>query len=281
MTTLRYRILALDIDGTILDRDGNLRPGTIRAIGRYVEAGAKVILCTGRRYRRALPIAERLGLDTPLVCNSGALVKQTQGHQTLWRADLPVDVLSPLFELFRHRDEPAVSFTDRPPDGFDFLVHAAPTGRPLFDDYLDQNTSHAEVDPAWTNRDDLAHYHLCAIGERSTMLDFEQAVLERLPGLVQTFVQKSPRYAGTMCEILRHDANKWTALARLAESWQIEANEVCAVGDDMNDLPMIRAAGLGVAMGQAVAEVRNAADLVTGSENEDGVAQLIDDVLLA
>jgi hydroxymethylpyrimidine pyrophosphatase-like HAD family hydrolase len=227
-----------------------------------------------------LPIAAQLGLDTPLVCNSGALVKEIRDHRTLWRADLPAETLGPIFELFREHDEAAISFTDRNPDDFDFLVHASPTGRPLFDDYLDQNQSHAEVDPAWTSRADLLHYHLCAIGDRPKMLEFERAVLDRLPGRVQTFVQRSPRYAGTMCEILRHDANKWTALSRLASLWEVDPTEICAVGDDMNDLPMIRGAGLGVAMGHANPAVLASADLVTGSDDEDGVAQLIDDVLL-
>ena len=83
-----------------------------------------------------------------------------------------------------------------------------------------------------------------------------------------------------MCEILRHDANKWTAILHLARLWGIEPGAICAVGDDVNDIPMIKNAGLGVAMGHARLEVRGAADLVTGDHDEDGVAMLVDDVLL-
>ena len=174
-----------------------------------------------------------------------------------------------------------VSFTDRPPDESDFLVATLPTGRPLFDDYLDQNREHGGVSADLLARADLTHYHLCAIGTRESMLDFQRAILEVVPGRVQTFVQRSPRYAGTMCEILRHDASKWTALLHLAELWGVVADEICAVGDDMNDVPMIRGAGLGVAMGHANPEVLAVADLVTGSDDEDGVAMLIEDVLLS
>ena len=83
-----------------------------------------------------------------------------------------------------------------------------------------------------------------------------------------------------MCEFLRHDANKWTAILHLAELWGIEPGAICAVGDDVNDIPMIKNAGLGVAMGHARLEVRGAADLVTGDHDEDGVAMLVDQVLL-
>ncbi len=276
-----FRILALDIDGTLLDRSGTLRPRTIAAVRAAARAGMRPVLCTGRRYRRTLPIAARLGIDAPLVCNSGALLKGIDGHRTLWRADLADDVLKGVIATFRDRDEPAVSFTDRSPADLDFLVAVAPSGRPLFDDYVDQNREHAEVDPGWLDRSAPRHYHLCAIGTRSTMLDFEAAIHDRLPDQTRTFVQKSPRYAGTMCEILRHDASKWTALLHLARLWDVDPAQICAVGDDRNDVPMLRGAGLGVAMGHAAADVVEAADLVTGSDDEDGLAMLIEGVLLA
>jgi Cof subfamily protein (haloacid dehalogenase superfamily) len=277
----RFQILALDVDGTLLDRNGILQTRTLDAVRRAARAGIRPVLCTGRRYRRALPIARQLGVEAPLVCNSGAIIKETQGHRTLWRADLPGTVLGKVFDVFRDRGEPAVSFTDRGLDGPDFLVSASPSGRPLFDDYLEQNQSHAEVDADWFVRPELSHYHICAIGTSSAMEEFEGAIIEQLARQVQTFVQRSPRYAGTMCEILRHDANKWTALLHLAELWEIDPDAICAVGDDRNDMPMLRGAGFGVAMGHASPDVMAAADHVTGSDEEEGLAMLIDRVLLA
>jgi len=281
-TSPRYRILALDVDGTLLDRDGTLRPRTAAAVARAAESGIRPVLCTGRRYRRARPVADQLGLDAPLVCNSGALVKDPDGHRTLWRADLGAGPLAEALALFRDRDEFAVSFRDDDPASPDFLVARSPTGRPLFDEFVALNREFAGIDPDWADRRDPGgHFHLCAIGTRAAMLAFEEAVLARLPGRFRTFVQKSPRYSGTMCELLREDASKWTAVLHLAELWGVAPSEICAVGDDMNDLPMIAGAGLGVAMGHAPPAVLAAADLVTGDHDCDGVAMLIDDVLLA
>jgi Cof subfamily protein (haloacid dehalogenase superfamily) len=277
-------VLALDVDGTLLDRDGGLRPSTAAAVARAARAGIRPVLCTGRRYRRAWPVAQWLGLATPLVCNSGAIVKDPVGHQTLWRADLDAPLLAEALAIFRDRGEPVISFTDRPPDETDFLVEQAPSGRPLFDDYVHHNRTHAAVEPGWPARPDVfgrGHFHLCAIGSRAAMLEFESAVIERLGERIRTFVQKSPNYAGTMCELIRGDAGKWAAILHLAELWGVAPGEVVAVGDDMNDLPMIEGAGLGVAMGHAPDAVREAADLVTGDHDNDGVAMLVDDVLLA
>ena len=113
------------------------------------------------------------------------------------------------------------------------------------------------------------------------MLNLEQVALARLSGRVQTFVQGTRRYRGTLCEILRHDAGKWAAIQHLAGLWGIDSAAICAVGDDVNDIPMLKNAGLGVAMGHARPEVRAAADLITGCHDQDGVAMLVDQVLLA
>jgi Cof subfamily protein (haloacid dehalogenase superfamily) len=285
-------MLALDVDGTLLGPDGTLRPRTAEAVARAARAGMRPVLCTGRRYRRARPIAEQLGLDAPLVCNSGAIVKEPADHRTLWRADFDPDLANDVLELFRTQDQPSVVFTDRDPDGFDFVVPAYPTGRKPFDDYVAKNREHAEIDGNGRStagldghapgiRVDEPLFHVCAIGTRDHMLAFERAAHDRMAGRVQTFVLRTSRYLGTMCEILRVDASKWTAVLHLAELWGITPDEICAVGDDANDIPMIRHAGLGVAMGHAHPDVRAVADLVTGDHDEDGVAMLVDDVLLS
>jgi Cof subfamily protein (haloacid dehalogenase superfamily) len=287
-----FRILALDVDGTLLDPDGTLRPRTAAAVARAAQAGIRPVLCTGRRYRRAQPIAEQLGLDAPLVCNSGAIVKNPADHRTLWRADFEPAVAALVLQFFGQLDQPAVVFTDRSPNESDFIVAAYPSGREFFDDYVCQNLRHAEVNPAWRwptaahgrppasqqPRDPV--FHICAIGSRAEMLAFQQVAHDQIDGRIQSFVQRSPRYLGTMCEVLRHDASKWTAVLHVARLWGIEPAAICAVGDDANDIPMIQGAGLGVAMGHAHSDVLAAADLVTAGHDEDGVAMLVDNVLL-
>lgn len=278
----RFRLLAIDVDGTLLDPDGTLRPRTAEAIARAEEAGIRPVLCTGRRYRRALPIAEQLGIDAPLVCNSGALVKDPDGHQTLWRADFEPSLLGQILELFEAHGEPTLSFTDHDPSGFDFTIAALPSGCPWFDEYVTMNREHAEIDPGWlarSRRPGAVHFHVCAVGERPAMLDFQAVVSATFPERVRTFVMKSPRYTGWMCELIRYDANKWSAVLHLAELWGIDPEEICAIGDDMNDIPMLQGAGLGVAMGHAPEPVLQAADHITADHDKDGLACLIDDLL--
>ncbi|WP_169975219.1 Cof-type HAD-IIB family hydrolase [Tautonia rosea] len=276
-----YKLLALDVDGTLIGKDGVLRPRTAAAVARAAAAGIQPVLCTGRRYRRALPIARQLGLDAPVVCNSGALVKETRSHATLWRADLGLELTRAVLEVLRRLGEPAVSIVDHEETPPDFLIPARPTGRVLFDEYVERNGPYALVDPDWMTRPDQGdHFHLFAVGEREAMLEVEAALIEAAPAILRTFVLHTSAYSGTMCEVLNTEASKWSAVLHLADRWGIDPSEIVAVGDDVNDLPMIEGAGLGVAMGQAPEAVRQAADLVAPTFEADGVASVIEEVLL-
>src|SRR5262245_48834893 len=187
MPAHRFQILALDIDGTLLDPDGTLRPRTLAAVTRAAQVGIRPVLCTGRRYRRAWPVAQQLKLDSPVVCNSGSIIKDPASHHTLWRADFDCTLVAEVVELFRSQGQPAVAFTDRSLEEPDFIIAAYPTGLDCFDDYVRQNHQHAEIDAHWrpaarhppenTLTQHRCHtlFHICAIGTRSQMLEFQQA----------------------------------------------------------------------------------------------------------
>jgi hydroxymethylpyrimidine pyrophosphatase-like HAD family hydrolase len=226
-------------------------------------------------------VARQLGLDAPVVCNSGALVKDTATHGTLWRADLGRELMGAVLEVLRSLGEPAVSIVDHEETPPDFLIPARPTGRVLFDDYVERNGPYALVDPDWMTRPDRGrHFHLFAVGERAEMLEVEAALVAVASDRLRTFVLHTSAYRGVMCEVVDREASKWSAVRHLAEQWGIGPDQIVAVGDDMNDLPMIQGAGLGVAMGQAPEAVREKADLVAPAFEADGVASIIDEVLL-
>jgi hydroxymethylpyrimidine pyrophosphatase-like HAD family hydrolase len=89
-------------------------------------------------------------------------------------------------------------------------------------------------------------------------------------------VLRSPRYSGFICEFAPEGVTKWSAILRLASEWGIDENEICAVGDDVNDIAMIRAARLGVAMGNAQPAVKAAADRIAPTHDEDGLARVVE-----
>jgi Cof subfamily protein (haloacid dehalogenase superfamily) len=273
------RLLALDIDGTVNNPHHEVTPGTVEAIRRAMATGMHVVLATGRRYRDTLPIAAALGVTEPLVTASGALVKSPADHITRFRAAFSPAALSDLLSLIDAAGHEAIVYTDSFAAGYDFHCRGLTVGSRGLRAYLDRNRSLAHVDPGLHHQPPADVFALFAMGPLPEMAALEEQVQRRVGTFASVHVIKSPRYEDYLCEIAPAGITKWSALRTLMHEWALADDEVCAVGDDVNDLPMIRGAGLGVAMGNASLAIQEAADLVIGTHAEDGLAEMIHQLL--
>lgn len=275
----RYRLLALDIDGTVVNSRDEVTPATRAAVRRACDAGVRVVLATGRRYRRALPVVEQLGLDLPLVTASGALIKHPLDHGTIYRAHLPRRTLRRLLTIIRDGGYEAILYADTFADGFDFYCRTSQDHRTELAEFLELNAGCEKVWPNLIDDPPEGVFGGFAMGTREEMLALDAVLQRQLPGELYTHVLRSPRYTGFMCEIAPAGATKWSGILRLAAEWGIAPAAICAVGDDVNDIPMISGAGLGIAMGNALDEVKAAADRVAPGHDEDGLVEVISWVL--
>lgn len=273
------RLLALDVDGTLLNSRGVLTERTRNALREAAAAGIHLVVATGRRYRRALPLVEPLGIEVPLVTHSGALIKDAQDHRTRYKATLPKELARAVLDELDRLGYPAVVYQDRHDERVDFLTPLPHSGRIEFDEYLDMNRDYYRVQPDLMRAPPAEVYALCVLGERDEMLRVEQALHHAVPGALGTHVLRSPRYRGELCEVMRADATKWSAIRWLARRWDVPPEQICAVGDDVNDVAMLTGAGLGVAMGHAPEAVRAVADHVTDTHDEQGLANLVEELL--
>jgi Cof subfamily protein (haloacid dehalogenase superfamily) len=279
MDCMRPRLLALDIDGTITNSQHDVSSRTVAAIGKARAAGMEVVLATGRRYRDALAIAQRVGVTHPLVTTAGALIKEPQLHVTQYRAAFLPGVLEGVLQLIDAAGHEAVVYTDSFAEGFDFHCRGLECGGDGLRSYLARNRSLARVTPSLHQQPPRESFAAFCMGSQREMLTLETALREAFPAETSVHVIRSPKYRGYLCEIAPAGVTKWSGICQLAHSLGVASEEVCAVGDDLNDLPMICAAGLGVAMGNADPRVQAAADRVTGSNDADGLAALIDQLL--
>lgn len=263
----RYRLLATDLDGTLFGHDLLISPRTRAALGRWTARGGIVAIATGRMFRATRPIAEDLGVITPLICYQGAWIRHPVTLEDTWHRTMEpalareaVGALEAAgFGVQVFRDD-ELHVTGIGPAQREYMALSRITPRVVGD----WEEVFAAGDPT----------KIVAIAGEAEVVRQVQALRARF-GASLYVVQSQP----TFLEVAHRDVNKGLALAKLAEGLGIPLSEVVAVGDGQNDLDMIRAAGLGVAMGNGHLELRAAADRVTRTLAEDGVATLIDDLI--
>lgn len=271
---MAYRLLAVDIDGTLVNSRDELTPATREALACVREAGVQIVLATGRRYSRVLPLVAGLGIDLPVVTASGALIKHPADHRTIFRADFGRDRLCRLLEVIARHKYEAVLYGDSYQHGFDFYCPSERSPQLELDDYYLQNAGCGRPWPRLMRDPPDGVFAGFAAGTRDEMLALARELERALPGELYTHVLRSPRYVGYFCEIAPQGVTKWSGVCQLAREWGIAEREICAVGDDVNDLPMIEGAGLGVAMGNAVDEVKRAARRVAPPHDDDGLVEV-------
>ena len=274
-----FQLLVLDVDGTVTDSRHRVTTAAREAVRQVQAAGIRVLLATGRRYRDVLPIAAELGLEGPLVTASGGLVKQPADHRTLFRSGFAADLLAQIVGTIVAAGHEPVVYTDSYDQGFDFhcrtLESLDAAGQPSgFGEYLDRNRSLARVDPELHKSPPVDAFAGFAMGPREAMDLLEARLAAAFPTTVSLHTIQSPRYRDWLCEIAPAGVDKWSSVRRLAAGWGIPPEAICAAGDDRNDLPMIAGAGLGVAMGNARPEVRQAADRVVAGHEDGGLLEI-------
>ena len=276
------RLLALDVDGTLAVRGHEVSPRTRAALHRANEQGIAVVIATGRRYRTTRQVIDAVGLDLHCVCLGGALVKEGDGTTLVEHAYAP-DRARDVIGILRDEDQAAIVQRDSVRGGSDFLIDGAPIWNGWTSLYMEENQEFAD----W--RHDLSAEPLddaLVIGAYGLREDLDRAaaaIHARHPGEMATFITPVPPHVGPpgghYLEIANASVCKWQGLQHLALHLAVEPAEVCAVGDQVNDLTMIQGAGLGVAMGNAHPEVLACADRTIGRHDQDGIADFLDSLL--
>ncbi len=274
-----YRLLAVDIDGTLLNSSDEMTPATQAALRRAIAAGIRVVLATGRRYGQTLHLLEPLGISAAVITANGGLIKDPASHRTLEMLPFDVPLLREMLAAIDAAGYDVLLNGDTYSEGFDFYHPVRPRENPYMREYLSVNHDCGRAWPGLSSAPPPAIFAGFAMGTRDEMLAVEHLLQGKFPGRINTHVLRSPRYRGFMCEVAPAGITKWSAVRHLAAQWGIADSEICAVGDDVNDIPMIRAAGLGVAMGNALPEVKAAADRIAPTHDHDGLTEVVSWIL--
>lgn len=283
-------LLALDLDGTLLDSRGHISERNRVAIGNAREQGVHVAVVTGRRFRDSRPVALELGLDVPLISHNGALTKHAATLQTVSVLPLPVAAARDALRVGHTTGADALLSDDH--EGLGVLVY----------DHIRGGNSAAHRYITWARRihgeeegvravqqvNSLEQFldhdpiHLSFSGGCGEMDQLEELLKAELDSTVKILSTKYLEQDFTLLDILNPAASKGAGVAAAAAELGVSREEIMAIGDNYNDLEMLLFAGTGVVMANAPLSLREIAGLhPTASNREDGVAAAIEQFILS
>ncbi|WP_340620672.1 pyridoxal phosphatase [Xenorhabdus siamensis] len=266
---MSYRVIALDLDGTLLDPQKNILPESITALSEACQAGIKVLIVTGRHHVAIHPFYQALQLDTPAICCNGAYSYDYHAKKVLAANPLSIQEASQALSYLQGAEIEHLMYVDEA-----ILYEFPHTVTRTF---------------AWSNslpehqRPTLQH--IKNFQEALHNVNFIWKFATSSPDLekLREVSEQIEKNVGLACEwswfdqvdITKKGNSKGMRLQQWVESQGMSMNDVLAFGDNYNDLSMLEAAGLGVAMGNAVDDVKARADLVTKNNTQPGIAEVI------
>ncbi|HYY98053.1 MAG TPA: Cof-type HAD-IIB family hydrolase [Pyrinomonadaceae bacterium] len=285
---MTIRLIALDLDGTLLDSRGELSEGSRAALKAARERGVAVALVTGRRFRDARPLALELGLDVPVISHNGALTKHAHSLETVSAVLMPVGAARAVVRTGRAHGADALVSDDHVGAGLLVYDHISP-GNTALAKYIEWSRRVVGEDAAAAIRrvPSLEEYldhdplHVAFSGGCAAMERLAGVMRAELGASVRLLLTLYPKTDFALLDILNPEASKGAGLAAVAAEQGLTRDEVMAVGDNFNDLEMLEWAGTGVVMANADASLRGRGRFhATSTNDEDGVAAAIERFIL-
>ena len=284
------RLLALDLDGTLLDSRGQIPEANKQAIRRAEEKGVLVTIATGRRFRDARPVALEAEFNAPIITHNGALLKFAQTLETVAYSLIETETVREILRVGKEF-------------GGDALLSADPHGKgTLFYDTVSADNIPLQKYIGWSKSlhgdeaeeavhhvknledvlDETETVHVSFSGNCAPMAELEMVFKNALDLTANVLVTVYPPLDFTLIDILPPDASKGIGLEKLAAIENLTAENVMVVGDNFNDLEMLEYAGTPVVMGNADPSLLERGEFYTTlSNDENGVAAAIERFILS
>ncbi len=258
------KMIATDIDGTILKPDFEFSPNVKNCIQKLTDNGVKVVLVTGRMHKATTFLADELGLKTPVVSYQGGMIKEncTDG-KVHYRKDLDAEKAKEIIKWAKDNNIHINLYMD------DILY--VEKDDETIRKYTDARFIEYKVCP-FENIEIKNVNKILAIkyGDADTVTRWVDYLKNRYPDL---YIVKSTPY---FCEISHKDARKSCAVEFLCKEWGIKKDEVLTIGDQNNDIELLKSGGIKVAMGNATDELKAYADYITDSVDNDGWVKAVE-----
>lgn len=260
------RMIVTDLDGTLLSGKSNIPRENILALRRAMDAGVKVVIASGRMVEATLPIARQIGVNAPISLFNGAMAYDLENDRILCGTTIPRETILPVLKALEARGTYVQAFPGR-----GFYMEKKNHWTAYYENKI--NVLGTEVGRKLSDWLSCDVYKLLCLGEAEEL----NAVIREFTPLFPdvTFVKS----VDTHLEVVAKGVDKASGLAEIGRITGIRPDEMIAFGDEMNDLPMLKYAGTGYAMENAVPGVKQEISLIAPRNTDHGVARIINKYL--
>ena len=264
---MQYRLVATDMDGTMLNAESEITPHTKETIHKAIEKGVVFTLCTGRALRGVKKYIDRLNLDEYVITNNGAVIVHSRTGEIMYNRIMDREEARRVYDIAVEKGAMFILWSQN-------RLYASEIGEKS---RFYENITSAKAAPIEDFEQLLADGITKMLWyEDLEWLDKRIEELKEENFQATTFVKSRPFFM----EFFSNKASKAIAMEKLGEKYGITRDAMIAIGDQTNDLPMIEYAGLGVAMGNAVDAVKEKADYITDTNTEEGMAKVLEKFIL-
>lgn len=256
------RMIVTDLDGTLLAGKSNLPEKNIEALRRAMDAGVKVVIASGRMIESTVPIAQKIGVNAPMVVMNGAMVYDLQTDRILSGATLPLKTARRILSEIEARGTYVQAFPGRR-----YYLHRANEWTAYYSEKI--NVMGVETGIALSKWLQTDVYKLLCLGEKDELDALKDALSPMFPEAC--FVKSGENHL----EIISQGVDKATGLQYISEMTGISAAEMIAFGDEANDLPILKFAEYGYAMENCADSVRSEMRRFAPKNTESGVAKIV------
>lgn len=274
-----YKLIAIDLDGTLLDDKKNISDKNVTLIRNLIDRGYEIVIATGRRYWEAKNFVKNIDSSIVILANNGNIVRELKDDKVLIKKYLDLDDFKKVIRESRKMELYPLLLIDDYENGIDIVVEKGNISE-FHNIYLSRAEKRYKKVKDFLNMDSVNILSVVYAGYKKDMERLSNYINQSYPNIYKTHLMENIKVAEALLEIMNPLGDKWLSLLDYAKEKCIDKSEIIAIGDDNNDVEMVKNAGLGIAMKNGSKLIKEVADIITEKDNnESGLAYELKKVL--
>ncbi len=269
---MKYKLVAIDLDGTLLNEKKKISRENKVILKELMDRDVEIVIATGRRYYSAKQLVSELDMgNSTILANNGSIIRDLKTDHLIKNRYFDQEDFYSLIREGKDRKLDAITHVDHYLEGYDILVEFEKNDT-RYSNYLN------DIANRYRTIDDFLKYSnpkaisIVYTGELERLKEFQENLKLKYKGKYNAYIMHNLISVGAMLEIINASGSKWVSILEHAMAKGIKREEIVTIGDDNNDIEMIKNAGLGIAMKNATREVKNAADIISEKTNDESGA---------